>query len=151
MRVADFIKAVSKQMPMHVERAECNDGWTKTMDIVPLLGFKTLAGVRGPIARIVKAGFAEERRVKHHRLIYRLSPKFKTWPKALEAALALEEFKSPDGWVTLTQYARKKRRTVRGLQYRIDGMDIARKVFRTPRPVPHYRKADLDRILRKAS
>ena len=133
------------------EPREDLDGWTKTMDIVPLLGFKTLAGIRGPLARMVKAGFAEQRRIKHNRLMYRLSPRFKTWLKALEAALALEEFKSPEGWVTLTQYARKKRRTVRGLQYRIDGMAIARKVFRTPRPVPHYRKADLDRILSKAS
>ena len=151
MRVADFIKAVSKQMPMHVERAECNDGWTKTMDIVPLLGFKTLAGIRGPLARMVKAGFAEQRRIRHNRLAYRLSPRFKTWTKAHEAALALEAFKAPEGWLTLTQYARKNRRTVRGIQYRIDGTDIDRKVFRTPRPVPHYRKADLDRILRKAT
>ena len=151
MRVADFIKAVSKQMPMHVERAECNDGWTKTMDIVPLLGFKTLAGIRGPLARMVKAGFAEQRRIRHNRLAYRLSPRFKTWTKAHEAALALEAFKAPEGWLTLTQYARKNRRTVRGIQYRIDDADIARMIFRTPSAVPHYRKADLDRILGKAS
>ena len=151
MRVADFIKAVSKQMPMHVERDYCGDGWTKTMDIVPLLGFKTLAGIRGPLARMVKAGFAEQRRIRHNRLAYRLSPRFKTWTKAHEAALALEAFKAPEGWLTLTQYARKNRRTVRGIQYRIDGTDIDRKVFRTPRPVPHYRKADLDRILGKAT
>jgi len=151
MRVTDFLKAVRKEMPMHVERAVSYDGWIRTIDIAPLLGLKTLAGVRGPVARIVRAGFAEERRIKHQRLIYRLSPRFKTWAKAHEAALALEAFKTPAGWVTLTQYARKSRRTVRGIQYRIDGADIARKVFRTPRPVPHYRKADLDRILRKAS
>ena len=146
MRVTDFIKAVRKEMPMHVERAVLDDGWIRTIDIAPLLGLKTLAGVRGPVARIVKAGFAEERRIKHQRLIYRLSPRFKTWAKAHEAALALEAFKTPKGWVTLAQYARKSRRTVRGIQYRIDGTDIARKVFRTPRAVPHYRKADLDRI-----
>ena len=151
MRVTDFLKAVSKEMPMHVECAVIDDGWIRTIDVAPLLGLKSLAGVRGPIARIVKAGFAEERRVKHHRLVYRLSPRFKTWAKAHEAALALEVFKSPAGWVTLTQYARKTKRTVRGIQYRIDGADIARKVFRTPRPVPHYRKTDLDRVLRKAS
>ena len=146
MRVTDFIKAVRKEMPMHVERAVLDDGWIRTIDIAPLLGLKTLAGVRGPVARIVMAGFAEELRIKHQRLIYRLSPRFKTWAKALEAALALEAFKTPKGWVTLAQYARKSRRTVRGIQYRIDGTDIARKVLRTPRPVPHYRKADLDRI-----
>lgn len=151
MRVADFIKAVSKQMPMHVEHADCGDGWTKTMDIVPLLGLKTLAGVRGPIARIVKAGFAEQRRIAHRRLVYRLSPRFKTWAQANEAALALEAFQAPKGWITLTQYARKHRRTVRGIQYRIDAANIPRRVYRTPRPVPHYREADLDRVLRKAS
>ena len=133
------------------EPREDLDGWTKTMDIVPLLGFKTLAGIRGPLSRMVKAGFAEQRRIRHNRLAYRLSPRFKTWTKAHEAALALEAFKAPEGWMTLTQYARKNRRTVRGIQYRIDGTDIDRKVFRTPRPVPHYRKADLDRILGKAS
>ena len=133
------------------EPREDLEGWTKTMDIVPLLGFKTLAGIRGPLARMVKAGFAEQRRIKHNRLAYRLSPRFKTWTKAHEAALALEAFKAPEGWLTLTQYARKNRRTVRGIQYRIDGTDIDRKVFRTPRPVPHYRKTDLDRILRKAT
>ena len=133
------------------EPREDLDGWIRTIEVAPLLGLKTLAGVRGPIARIVKAGFAEQRRIRHNRLAYRLSPRFKTWTKAHEAALALEAFKSPAGWVTLTQYARKSRRTVRGIQYRIDGTDIDRKVFRTPRPVPHYRKADLDRILRKAT
>jgi hypothetical protein len=44
-----------------------------------------------------------------------------------------------------------KRRTVRGVQYRIDGMDIPCRLFRIPRPVKHYRKADLDRILSKAT
>jgi hypothetical protein len=151
MRVTDFLKAVRKEIHKHVEPSVSDYGWIKTMDIVPLLGMKTLAGVRGPVARIVKAGFAEERRIKYNRLAYRLSPRFKTWTKAHEAALALEAFKAPEGWLTLTQYARKNRRTVRGIQYRIDGADIDRKVFRTPRPVPHYRKTDLDRILRKAS
>ena len=136
---------------LKAEPEEHLDGWIKTIDIPPLLGLKTLAGVRGPVARIVKAGFAEERRIKHNRLMYRLSPRFKTWALAHQAALALEEFKTPAGWVTLTQYARKTKRTVRGIQYRIDGADIARKVYRTPGPVAHYRKADLDRILRKAS
>ena len=57
---------------------------------------------------------------------------------------------APKGWVTITQYARKLRRTVRGIQYRIDGTGIATRIFKTPRPVAHYQAADLDRILRKA-
>jgi DNA-binding transcriptional regulator PaaX len=125
------------------------DGWIRTKEVIPLIGVKTLAGVRLPIENIVKAGFAQEKRVGHN-LIYRLSPKFKTWADAHEAAKELERFTAPKGWVTLTQYARKLRRTVRGIQYRIDGTDIATRIYKTPRPVPHYQRADLDRLLRKA-
>lgn len=125
------------------------DGWIRTKAVIPLIGVKTLSGVRLPIENIVKAGFAQEKRVGQI-LMYRLSPKFKTWADAHTAAKKLERFTAPAGWVTLTQYARKLRRTVRGIQYRIDGMDIPIRIFNTPRPVSHYQAADLDRILRKA-
>jgi len=152
MRVTDFIKAVVKEQPKHVKRAQPADlaGWIRTKDLLPLIGVKTFAGIRTPLERIVKAGFAEERRVGKALLMYRLSPKFKTWADAHAAAIELERFIAPAGWVTLTQYARKLRRTVRGLQYRIDGHDIPVRVYKTPRPVPHYRRTDLDRLLRKA-
>ena len=151
MRVADFIKAVVKELP---KREACGqpfeiNGWIRTMDLLPLIRVKTLAGSRPILARIVKAGFAEERRAGW-RLLYRLSKRFKTWDSANVAALELDRFTAPAGWVTLTQYARKQRRTVRGIQYRIDGMDIPTRIYKTPRPVPHYRSTDLDRILRKA-
>jgi hypothetical protein len=112
---------------------------------------KTLSGVRLPLERIVKAGFAEVKLITKKNLAYRLSPKFKTWDAAHNAAIELERFKAPAGWVTLTQYASKQRRTVRGIQYRIDGMDIPTRIYKTPRPVPHYRSTDLDRLLRKVS
>jgi len=127
------------------------DGWIRTKDVIPLIGVKTLAGVRGPIENIVKAGFAQEKRVGARILMYRLSPKFKTWADAHAAAKELERFTAPKGWVTITQYAGKLRRTVRGIQYRIDGTGIATRIYKTPRPVAHYQAADLDRILRKAS
>ena len=127
------------------------DGWIRTKDILPLIGVRSFAGIRGPLARLVNAGFAEEKRISADRLVYRLSPKFNTWADAHNSALELERFKTPRGWVTLTQYARKLRRTVRGIQYRIDGKEIPMRILKTPRPVPHYRASDLDRILRKAS
>lgn len=148
MRVADFIKAVVKETPKHVKRAEPSDGWIRTKAVVPLIGVKTLSGVRGPIENIVKAGFAQEKRVGHV-LMYRLSPKFKTWADAHTAAKELERFTAPKGWVTITQYARKLRRTVRGIQYRIDGQDIPVRILKMPRPVPHYRASDIDRLLRR--
>jgi hypothetical protein len=127
------------------------EGWVKTMHVVALLGYKTLAGVRLPIQRIVKAGFAQEMRISRNRFAYRLSPRFKSWPAAKAAAEALDKFKAPKGWVTLSEYAHKHRRTVRGVQYRIDGMALPVRILRNPRSVPYYRKADLDRVLRKAS
>ena len=125
------------------------DGWIRTREVLPLIGVKSFAGARQPIENIVKAGFAQQKRVGHA-LMYRLSPKFKTWADAHIAAKELERFTAPAGWVTLTQYARKHRRTVRGIQYRIDGTDIATRIYKTPRPVAHYQRVDLDRILRKA-
>jgi hypothetical protein len=127
------------------------EGWHKTTEVVRLLGYTTRAGVSLPLARIVKAGYAEQKTIRRGRFIYRLSPRFKTWPAAKAAAEALDKFKAPKGWVNLSDYARKHRRTVRGIQYRIDASLIPVRIFRTPRPVPHYRKSDLDRILRKAS
>jgi hypothetical protein len=125
-------------------------GWVKTTHVVALLGYKTLAGVRLPIQRIVKAGFAQEMRITRNRFAYRLSPKFKSWPAAKAAAEAAGAFKSPAGWVTLSEYARKHRRTVRGIQYRIDGSGIEQRIFRNPRSVPYYRRTDLDRLVSKA-
>jgi len=137
------------EQPINPEEAPA--GWVKTTEVVRLLGYNTRAGVALPIARIVKAGFAERKTISRGRFIYRLSPKFKTWAQAKAAAEALDAFKAPAGWVTLSDYARKHRRTVRGIQYRIDAAQIPVRILRNPRPVPHYRKADLDRILRKAS
>ena len=149
MRVADFIKAVVTDAPRPDRAPAVADGWIRTRELLPLIGVKSFAGVRQPIENIVKAGYAQQKRVGHA-LMYRLSPKFKTWADAHEAAKELERFTAPKGWVTLTQYARKLRRTVRGIQYRIDGTGIATRIFKTPRPVPHYQAADLDRLLRKA-
>jgi DNA-binding transcriptional regulator PaaX len=135
---------------LHGATGEDIDGWIRTKDLLPLIGVKTLAGIRTPLERITKAGFAEVKLITKKNLAYRLSKKFKTWDDAHNAAIELERFKPPAGWVTLTQYARKESRTVRGIQYRIDGMDIPTRIYKTPRPVPHYRSTDLDRLLRKA-
>jgi hypothetical protein len=127
---------------------EAPEGWVKTVHVVALLGYKTLAGVRLPIQRIVKAGFAQEMRISRNRFAYRLSPRFKSWPAAKAAAETAGKFKAPKGWVTLSEYSRKRRRTVRGVQYRIDGMALPVRILRNPRPVPYYRKSDLDRVCR---
>jgi hypothetical protein len=130
------------------EPKDAPEGWLKTVEVTRLLGYRTRAGVALPLARIVKAGFAQERRITRSRLAYKLSPRFKTWAQAHEAAIALEAFKAPAGWVNLSDYARKHRRTVRGVQYRIDGTSIPVRILRNPRSVSYYRQSDLDRVCR---
>ncbi|OBQ42877.1 MAG: hypothetical protein AN484_15430 [Aphanizomenon flos-aquae WA102] len=134
-----------------INAGDTPEGWNKTTEVVRLLGYTTRAGVSLPLARIVKAGYAEQKTIRRGRFIYRLSPRFKTWAAAKAAAEALDKFKAPAGWVTLSEYARKHRRTVRGVQYRIDGTGIEMRVFRNPRSVPYYRRTDLDRLTSKAS
>jgi hypothetical protein len=130
------------------EPEDVPEGWVKTTEVIQLLGYNTRAGVSLPLARIVKAGFAERKTVSRNRFIYRLSPKCKTWPAAKAAAEASRKFKAPAGWVTLSEYARKHDRTVRGIQYRIDGTSIPVRILRNPRSVPYYRQSDLDRVCR---
>ena len=131
-----------------INAGDTPEGWHKTTEVVRLLGYTTRAGVALPLERIVKAGFAERKTIRRGRFIYRLSPRFKTWAAAKAAVEALEKFKAPKGWVTLSEYARKHRRTVRGVQYRIDGMALPVRILRNPRLVPYYRKSDLDRVCR---
>jgi hypothetical protein len=153
MKPKEYAALLMRTQP--TEHTNCSDetpeGWVKTIEVVRLLGYNTRAGVALPIARIIKAGFAERKTITRGRFIYRLSPKFKTWAQAKAAAEALDAFKAPAGWVTLSEYARKHKRTVRGIQYRIDATQIPVRILRNPRPVPHYRQSDLDHILRKAS
>ena len=150
MKPKDYADLLMRTQP--AAQKNCADdtpeGWHKTNEVVRLLGYKTRAGVALPLARIVKAGYAEQKTIRRGRFIYRLSPRFKSWAAANDAAEALEKFKAPKGWVTLSEYAHKHRRTVRGVQYRIDGMALPVRILRNPRSVPYYRKADLDRVCR---
>jgi hypothetical protein len=131
-----------------INAGDTPEGWLKTTEVVRLLGYTTRAGVSLPLERIVKGGFAQRKTIRRGRFIYRLSPRFKTWAAAKDAAEALEKFMAPKGWVTLSEYAHKHRRTVRGVQYRIDGMALPVRILRNPRLVPYYRKSDLDRVCR---
>ena len=152
MKLEDYIEQVIGEYKDSVRTKKAcaaSLGFLPTRDIVPLLGLKTLAGARLPLERMMNAGFVERKQINPVRFSFRLSPRFKSWAKAAEEARRLEIPTIPAGWVSLTNYARKNKRTVRGIQYRIDDARLPFKVIRTPRPVKHYRAADLDRILRK--
>lgn len=152
MKLEDYIEQVIGEYKDSVRTKKATAvslGFLPTRDIVPLLGLSTLAGARLPLERMIKAGFVERKHINPVRFAFRLSPRFKSWAKAAEEARRLQIPSVPAGWVSLTNYARKNKRTVRGIQYRIDDAKLPFKVIRNPRPVKHYRAADLDRILRK--
>lgn len=152
MRVADFLNALTDEARKAKPGTRTlRDGWLLTKDIVPLLGVSTMSGARLPLERMIKAGYVERIEITPVRFAFRLSPRFKSWAEASRKAADLFKTFVPVGWVSLSNYARKKRRTVRGIQYRLDDAKLPSKVFRVPRPVKHYRVADLDRLLRKAS
>jgi len=150
MKPKDYAALLMRSQPSPQQNFadDTPEGWHKTTEVVRLLGYTTRAGVALPLARIVKAGYAEQKTIRRGRFIYRLSPRFKTWAAAKAAAEALDKFKAPKGWVTLSEYAHKHRRTVRGVQYRIDGIALPVRILRNPRLVPYYRKSDLDRACR---
>lgn len=152
MRVADFLNAVADEArKARPGTRTLRDGWMLTKDIVPLMGVSTMSGVRLPLQRMISAGYVERIELTPVRYAFRLSPRFKSWQEASRKACELFKAAVPVEWVSLSKYAREKRRTVRGIQYRLDDAKLPCKVFRVPRPVKHYRKADLDRLLRKAS
>lgn len=152
MRVAEFLNAVAEEARKAKPGTRTlRDGWMLTKDIVPLLGFSTMAGVRLPLQRMISVGFVERIELSPVRFAFRLSPRFKSWKEASRKAGELLKTFVPVEWVSLSKYAREKRRTVRGIQYRIDDAKLPCRVYRVPRPVKHYRRADLDRLLRKVS
>lgn len=152
MRVADFLNAVAVESRRAMACGQTvPNGWLLTKDIVPLLGVSTMSGVRLPLQRMITAGYVERMELSPVRFAFRLSPRFKSWAEASRKAADLFKTAVPVEWVSLSNYARKKRRTVRGIQYRLDEVKLPSKVFRVPRPVKHYRRADLDRLLRKVS
>lgn len=152
MKLEDYIEQVIGEYKDSVRTKKATAaslGFLPTRDIVPLLGLSTLAGARLPLERMMKAGFVERKYINPVRFAFRLSPRFKSWAKAAEEARRLLIPSVPTGWVSLSSYARKNKRTVRGIQYRVVDAKLPFKVIRNPRPVKHYRAADLDRLLRK--
>ena len=117
------------------------EGWTRTKDLLPLLGVTTMGAGREIADRIVAAGFAERKRVKYGNVLFRLSPKFKTWKEAKAAAWAIHVEKVPAGWAPLSAIALELGMTVRGLQYQATQGRFPYKVYKTPSTTRHYERS----------
>jgi hypothetical protein len=117
------------------------EGWTRTKDLLPLLRVITMGAGREIADRIVAAGYAERKRVKHGNVLFRLSPKFATWKEAQAAAWAVNVEKVPAGWATLSAIARELGMTVRGLQYQATQGQFPYKVYRIPAATRHYQRS----------
>ena len=117
-----------------------SEGWTRTKDLLPVFGVTTMGAGREIADRIVAAGFAERKRVKYGNVLFRLSPKFRTWKEAKAAAWAVNVEKVPAGWATLSAIARELGMTVRGLQYQATQGRFPYKVYRIPAATRHYQR-----------
>lgn len=141
MRVQDFLKAVIADKPAPLTTSEPDEGWLATRDLMPLLGYTTMGGARDIADRLVAAGFAERKVIKHGNVLFRLSPKFKTWKEAHEAQKVARAEKVPAGWAPLSVIAKDMGMTTRALQYQATADDIPFKVFNVPMPRRYYQRS----------
>lgn len=121
------------------------DGWQATRELMPLLGYTTMGGARDIADRLVAVGFAERKVVSHGNVLFRLSPRFKTWKEAHEAQKAGRGEKVPAGWAPLSVIAKDMGMTTRALQYQATADDIPFKVFNVPMPRRHYQRSRFKR------
>ena len=117
------------------------EGWTRTKDLLPLLGVTTMGSGRELADRLVAAGFAERKRIKFDRVLFRLSPKFATWKEAKDALRSSRVEKAPEGWAPLSAIALELGCTVRGLQYQATQGRFPYKVYKTPSSTRHYERS----------
>lgn len=121
--------------------ANLDDGWLATRQLMPILGYTTMGGARDIADRLVAKGFAERKVVKHGNVVFRLSPRFKSWKDAHEAQKAGRGDKVPAGWAPLSVIAKGLGMTTRALQYQATAEDIPFKVFNVPTPRRHYQRS----------
>lgn len=145
MRVQDFLKAVITDKPAVTSTAELDEGWLHTRELLPLLGYSTMGGARDIADRLVAIGYAERKVIKFGKVVFRLSPKFKTWREAHEAQKVARVGKVPAGWAPLSVIAKSMGMTTRALQYQATADDIPFKVFNVPMPRRHYQRSRFKR------
>lgn len=139
MKLDDFIKQVIVHKP--AKSIEADDGWLATRQLMPILGYATMGGARDIADRLVAIGYAERKVVKYGKVVFRLSPKFKTWKEAHEAQKIARAEKVPEGWAPLSVIAKDMGMTTRALQYQATADDIPFKVFNVPMPRRHYQRS----------
>lgn len=117
------------------------EGWIRTKELRAEFGMATMGAAREIADRIVAAGFAERKVVKFGNVLFRLSPKFRTWKDAHAAQKASRVQKVPAGWMTLSAIALDMKRTIRGLQYVATAGRFPYKVYNIPSPTRHYQRS----------
>lgn len=143
MRVEDFLKAVIADKPAVTVTKQDNqgEGWTRTKDLLPMLDVTTMGAGREIADRLVASGFAERKRIKFDRVLFRLSGKFATWKEAKDALRSIRVEKVPAGWAPLSAIALELGMTVRGLQYQATQGRFPYKVYKTPAATRHYERS----------
>lgn len=121
--------------------ANQDEGWVRTKDLRAEFGVATMGSTREIADRLVAAGLAERKRIKFDRVLFRLSPRFKTWKEAQAAEKASRSEKVPAGWLPLSAIAMELRCTVRGLQYQATQGRFPYKIYHIPAATRHYQRS----------
>jgi hypothetical protein len=91
----------------------------------------------------------------HHCYVYRPAKPYKTIKNAADNIFKAREDKVPKGWVRVLDYSFGANISHVAIRARIERTDIPKRYFKTSRGIAglhlnaYYRKADLDRLLRK--
>jgi hypothetical protein len=164
MRVADFIKALGEHKPMHATRDySVPKGWSTIEQIREELGLahtrnassraRELWG-RGLLERIAHQ-FKANTGQCHMSYVYRVKKPWRSFAHAANNIAHAVAEKVPKGWVRIMDYCQSVHLSHVALRARIARANIKPKYYKTCRGVSglhlnaYYRKADLDRLLRR--
>lgn len=164
MRIQDFIKTIRAERDTQPAREYAvPEGWFTVEQIRQELNLSYTRNASSRAYELHKRGLLERKAHQtkadtgqcHWAYVYRPVKPYKTIAEANANNFKVREQKVPKGWVRVMDYAFRCNISHVALRSRIDRANLKPKYFKTARGISglhlnaYYRKADLDRLLRK--
>lgn len=166
MRIKDFMKQVTESTHMHVEREyPVPNGWLTVEQIREELNLAYTRNASSRALDLYRRGVLDRQAHQfkantgqcHKAYIYRPKPPFKSVKAAADGLFASQSEKVPKGYVRIVDYATTERVSDVAIRCRVARAGLKPTYFKTARGISgihrnaYYRKADLDRLGRKAT
>ena len=166
MRVADFIKTLGENKPMHVQRDySIPKGWSTIDQIRVELNLAYTRNASSRAYDLHKRGLLErmahQTKAKtgqcHWAYVYRPAKPYRSIAEANANATKAREEKVPKGYVRIMDYSFTVDVSHVAIRARVARAFLKPRYFKTARGISglhlnaYYRRADLDRLFRKAS